>query len=343
MRRTASTLAFCAALALFGAPARAQTIVAQPPIPPPMLLPVLSVDAPIFFQWMPVSPGLQYRVHVTGGPRGVQATQLIAIRYELQISRSAGFTSDVLYDRVVDATTLLFDNGGSNDSSFTRNPEATYGLSDGTYFWRVRALFAGPASRYSEPAQFALRRGVTSPGFNDAGITALHAAGHPIVGKTTLIVAHVASLGSYDISNRIVTFTANGAVIGIARIAELKRGKGIDVSAAWTPTDGPLAAISAQIDGADQDNRNNTITQTLFVASAKPVLTSLTGTLVAQPDGYAIGDASGNVLAVLRSAPGKIDYARWAGMRVEAEGALSASGTDLMLAVTALRKAPPAP
>ena len=143
-------------------------------------------------------------------------------------------------------------------------------------------------------------------------------------------------------------------VIGSAPIPTLYPGadprRSADVSVSWTPAGGPLASIGVQIGGVDQDMRNNTVTQTVYVASETPVSTMLSGTLVrngsslAQKEGWAIADAGGRVVALLSARDGaKVDFASLEGKRVEADGALVARGGDIVLVVTTLRRAADAP
>lgn len=355
MYRYPRALALCAALAVTASAAQGQTTTQprtqspQATISAPFLLPVLGIDAPVLFQWMPVAPASGYRVHITAGRRVVQATTLVAVQYEMQISRNMDFSSDVLYDRIVDSTSFLFENNPAADPYFVRNPEATNGLSDGTYFWRVRALFSGPVSPYSSLGTFTLRRGISSAAVHDVGVTSITLAGTPIVGRKIPIVARVSNLGSFDESGRTIVFAANGVVIGTADIPTLRHGadprRFADMSVTWTPTEGPLAAISVQIGGTvDQDMRNNTVTQTTFVASEKPVVTTLVGKLVAQQGGWAITDAADRVVATLVADGGaKLPFASLSGKRVEAHGGLKAQGADIVLVVTTLTAAPAAP
>lgn len=346
MHRFALALAVWASFALGGVPAQSQMLAPRPaPVSPPFLLPVLGVDAPLLFQWTPVAPIGGYRIHLASGQRSVRATTLVAVHYELQISDRPDVASHVLYDRVVDSTTLLFENNAFADPGFTINQRPAYGLSGGHYFWRVRAVFAGPASAYSTIGSFDLRGGgVTSTAMHDFGIASITIAGRPIVGMTTPIVARVANVGTFDEPATAVIFTANGVVLGRAEVPALGAGAGkqsyVDVSVVWTPKDGPLAAITAQIVGVDQDARNNTATQTVFVASATPFATTLVGKLVASGNGFAVADPEGHVVAALKSRPGvTIDYAGRVGSRVEIDGALSAAGSDLVMVVSAIRPA----
>lgn len=330
-----------ACVALTGADAaHAQSAGRNATISAPIALPVLGVDAPVLFEWTPVAPVGAYRLHVN--TRTAATTTAVAVTYELQISRSADFTIDLLYDRVVPATTYLFENTGDGDSSFVRNPEATNGLSDGRYFWRVRALLGGPASPYSPLSTFNLRRGITSAATHDIGIASLRIAGKPVVGRTTPIVARVANIGSFDEPSSTLAFTANGVLIGTATVPPLGHGSDThrfaDVSVPWTPSAGPLAAIAVQFAGVDQDMRNNTVTQSLYVAPAPVVVTTIAGTLVARGSAYAVVDAHNRPLALLRQrASDTLDYATFVGRTVEVRGELETQGSELILAVSTFR------
>ena len=345
MQRSSRMLVLGAVFALFAAPAAAQTRPAPPaPIAPPSLIRQVSRTAPLTFYWLPVSPGPGYRVGIRGGQRQVQST-LVAVRYQFQILDIED-VNRVLYERFVDSTSLLFLNDGLSDPYFTLNQVPTHPLSAGTYYWRVRAVSAGPVSPYSQLETFTLETGVTTNPLHDLGISTITIAGRPIVGRTAPIVVRVSNLGTFYESGASLDFTANGASIGSADIPPLEPGKHADITVVWTPSDGPLAAITAQVRGhADEDLRNNTVTQSVFVASATPVKTTLVGVLVAKDDGFAIADDNSSILtvALLRANAGsKIDFKRFLNKRVEADGKLRAAGGGLLLDdVTALRAATP--
>lgn len=334
-----SRLGLCAAvaaLALCGT-ARAAAPQSQPPA---LVAPLLTAAAPVLFVWTPVAAGgTGYRLHVQGRPIStVPPGAFIAVQYELQIGDRPDVGSHVLFDRILDSTTLLFDNRNVDGSGFTENQPPGLPLSGGTYYWRVRGLSAGPLTAFSAIGRFVLASGgATSSALHDLGVTSLAIGGRPVVGVTTPVVAHVGDLGSFPERDATLVFTANGLVIGRAVVPPLRPSESANVSVLWTPQRGGLAQIGARLETNDQVATDRTIAQTTFVSSPVPVVTSLTGLLVERDGGYGLADRAGRVVTALRrSGSARVDFASLLGMRVEVNGALSARGSDLVFAVTSI-------
>lgn len=328
---------------LLAAPLALAPAAAAPGVSPPALIaPMIAATAPVLFQWTPVAPVNVYRLHVHGGTRAAAATStIVAVSYEVQISDRPDVGSHVLFDRTVDATTLLFDNRNVDGSGFTDQQMPGTPLAGGTYYWRVRALFAGPSSPYSSIGRFAfVGGGATSTPLHDLGVTSVQLGANPIAGIATPVVVHVADLGTFPETGASVAISANGRVIGRAAIPQLLPGRGVDVSVMWEPDGGGLAQVSAQLEYDDQNAVDNQIAQTTFVATRKPVRTTLVGTLVARQGGYAIADRGGNHVAALEIEDGAhVDFASLVGSRVAATGGLRAHGSDLVLAVRSIAAA----
>ena len=311
MKLLIRALGLCGAFVFVAVAARAQTSPAGRPFSPPTLVYQALTRAPLTFFWHPVAPGPGYRISVSSDRRSVRASTLVAVRYQFQISANPSF-DPVLYDRVVDTNSLLFTNDALSDPGFTVNQIPTHPLSAGTYFWRVRALAGEPVSpflpRYSPIDRFTLDPGVTTTPLHDLGVSAITVAGRAIVGRQTPIVVRVSNLGTFPESGATMVFTANGVPLGQAPIcgaappgarsdacAPLAAGAYVDIAVPWTPSSGPLAAITAQVTGVDEDARNNSVTQSVFVASATPVPTRLSGVVVPHKSGdrndFAIADS----------------------------------------------------
>lgn len=313
---------------------------ASPGIAPPALVaPIVSASAPVLFVWTPVAPANLYRLHVQGTRRTVTATTpIVAVSYEVQIGDRPDVGSHVLYDRVVDSTTLLFDNRNVDGSGFTDQQMPGMPLSGGTYYWRVRALFAGPSSPFSSIGRFAFTGGgATSTPLHDLGVTSLQLGANAIAGIATPVVVHVADLGTFPEAGAHIAISANGRVIGRAAIPQLLPGNGADVSVLWEPETGGLAQLTAQLEYDDQNAVDNQIAQTTFVTTRTPVRTTLVGTLVAQNGTYAIADRAGRRVAALEIAEGAhVDVAALVGTRVAATGGLRARGAELVLSAQAV-------
>ncbi|MBV9440769.1 MAG: hypothetical protein JOZ24_12335 [Candidatus Eremiobacteraeota bacterium] len=350
MQRSLLGLSLAAAVAAAPAAAGAATTpvpTAYAPLSPPSLVaPLSTATAPVLFVWTAVAPATGYRIRVQGGRHVLVSNPLVAVLYEVQISDRPDVGSHVLFDQTVDATTFLFQNDNNGPASgFTQNQPPNQPLSGGRYYWRVRALFAGPSSPYSNVQPFFLTGGgVTQSPFHDLGLTAISIGGKPIVGVTSPIVVRVSDLGKFRESGASLVFTANGEVIGQTRVPDLNAGSFIDVSVPWTPREPALAQVTAQLQYVDQNAANNTITQTLFVASQKPVVTTLAGRLIVESGGFALADRAGRPVATLLAGRGTpIDFGNAVGAQVEVTGALAAHGTGLVMTVSRLSRGVPAP
>jgi hypothetical protein len=310
---------------------------AQASVPPPSLVaPLVTAAAPVLFQWTPVAPAVAYRLHVQGQRRTIGAstvTPIVAVSYEVQIGDRPDVGSHVLYDRVVDTTSFLFDNRNVDGSGFTELQPPGLPLSGGTYYWRVRALFGGPGSAFSSIGRFMLAGGgATSTPLHDLGVTSVVVAASPIAGVGTAVVARVGNLGTFPERDAWLAISANGRTIGRAPVPQLLPGDHVDVSVVWAPQGGGLAQLTAQLEYVDQNSVDDQATQTTFVATRKPVPTTLVGTLVAeQSGGFAIADATGRIVASVRAAEGShVAFAPLVGKRVAVAGTLAALGTGLV-------------
>lgn len=352
MRVFASLAALGPALVLWAAPGAAQTTRPQQnvAISPPVLLapmPMMPATVPVLFQWTPVAAGTGYRLQIRNGSRAAAATTSVAVSYVLQISETRDFRA-VLFERSVDfSTTLLFDNNNVLGSGFTSYQPEGVPLSGGRpYYWRVRAVFAGPTSAWSSPQPFTLNgAGITAPGFSDLALSAITVRTTPFEGVTMPLVVRVSNAGNTAWQTpTTVVVTANGTAIGRAPVPGLRIGEFADVSVQWTPSRGPLATILATIDAADRNAQNNTISQSVFVASVHPVTTTLPGRLVARNGGFALTDGRGRPIASVRARVGSSpDLAAAVDKRVELDGELSAAGSDLIMVVSAIRIVTPIP
>jgi hypothetical protein len=328
----------CALFALAFSPAAAAT--SSPPV---LIAPYTTAVPPVLFTWTPVIPGTVYNLTVGGHTRtsALTTTPVVAVTYELQISDRPDVGGHVLFDQTVDTTSLLFENRNVEGAGFTQFSPPGEPLPGGLYYWRVRA--EAPNAPWSAIGRFILAGGgaSTTP-FHDLGIIGIGLAAVPVAGVTTPLVARVANLGTFPEEGATLVITAEGAVAGRAMIPRLLPGERVNVSVPWTPAGrGGLAQIGARLDYSDQNGVNDVISQAVLVASPQPVRTSLSGTLVHLPGGYALADRSGRIAAVLTFGFGHADPSALTGVAVVADGMLVAHGSGLLLDVTALHRSSP--
>jgi hypothetical protein len=297
-----------------------------------------QVSTPALFQWTALAPGQTFNIGVSRTAKSGRS--IIAVSYELQISDRPDVTSHVLYDTVVDQTSLLFLNG-QNDPGFTSNQPPYTALVGGTYYWRVRGVFAGTGSNFSRIEQFTLAQPGVSGSLHALGLTNLSLAGLARQGSPTSVLVQVRDLGNFPEGNAPLTIYAGGLPIGTANVPQLAPGKSITVSALWTPQTEGLVQISAQLNYSDDNPKAHTIAQTEVVTGAKKRRTTMIGVVGETLGSFFLTDTSSHMVATLtQEKSSSVAFNAFVGARVEVDGYLSTARGDFVFETMTIRRLP---
>jgi hypothetical protein len=326
--------------AVFALLAPSAAVAVAPAVAPPTLLaPVSSarLNPPFLFQWSAISPTQTFNIGVTS--RGTRAGQsVVAVSYELQISDRIDVASHTLYDTIVDQTSYLFLNSQS-DPSFTTNEPPNTPLVGGTYYWRVRGVFAGTASNFSRVGQFTVVGPGISSSIHALGLSAISLAGIARVGSQTLILVQVRDLGNFPENGATLNVLAGGQSIATSDVPQLNPGKQVTISAPWTPQGEGLVQISAQLQYSDDNPKAHSISQSEVVTAAVRRRTSMRGVIAESLGSYSLTDPGGNVFATLTQSRGSsVAFGLFTGQRVEVDGYLSTARGEFILEATAIKK-----
>jgi hypothetical protein len=311
--------------------------------PPTQINPFYSaqVNTPTLFQWTALAPGQTFNIGVSRTAKAGHS--IIAASYELQISDRPDVTSHVLFDTVVDQTSFLFLNS-QNEPGFTSAEPPYTALVGGTYYWRVRGIFAGTGSGFSRIEPFVL----TGPGVNSSlhalGLTSIGLAGVARQGTPTPVLVQVRDLGNFpEGGNAPLTIYAGGQAIGTVNVPTIAVGKSLTVTAIWTPQSEGLVQISAQLNYPDDNPKAHTISQTEVVTGQSRRHTTMVGVVGETLGSYYLSDARSHIVATLTQGQGStVTFSPYVGSRVEVDGYLSTARGDFVFEASAIKRLPAA-
>ena len=285
------------------------------------------------------APGQTFNIGVSRTAKAGHS--IIAASYELQISDRPDVTSHILYDTVVDQTSFLFLNG-QNDPGFTSAEPPYTALAGGTYYWRVRGIFAGTGSLFSRVESFLLAGPGISSSLHALGLTNIGLAGVARQGSPTPVLVQVRDLGNFpEGGNAPLTIYAGGQLIGTVNVPEITVGKSITVSAVWTPQSEGLVQVSAQLNYSDDNPKAHTITQTEVVTGQSRRHTTMIGVVSESLGSYYLRDASSHLVATLTQDKGSnVVFAPYAGARVQVDGYLSTARGDFVFQTDTIKRLP---
>lgn len=343
MRHVIRSAAILALLAPGAASALAPSVA-----PPTLLAPIngARVTAPVLFQWSAISPTQTFNIGIAGreNPYSSRTAKLgksvVAVSYELQISDRIDIQSRVLYDVIIDQTSLLFLNS-AEDPGFTINQPPHTALFGGLYYWRVRGVFAGTASNFSRVSQFTLTQPGISSSIHALGLTAISLAGIARQGSPTLVLVQVRDLGNFPESGAVLNVFAGGQTIGTADVPLLTPGRQLTVSAPWTPQNEGFVQLQAQLQFSDDNPKAHTISQTAVVTAAIKRRTTMIGVISENLGSYFLKDVGGNIFATLTQERGStVPFGLYLNQRVEIDGYLTTARGDFVLEATGIKRLP---
>ena len=295
-----------------------------------------TVSTPALFQWTALAPGQTFNIGVTRTTKSGRS--IIAVSYELQISDRPDVMSHVLFDTVVDQTAFLFLNGQS-DPGFTSNEPPYTALVGGTYYWRVRGIFAGTGSNWTRVETFNLTGPGVSGSLHALGLTGISLADLARQGTPTSVLVQVRDIGNFPEGNAPITIYAGGLPIGTANVPQLVPGKAITVSAPWTPQAEGLVQVSAQLNYSDDNPKAHTISQTEIVTGTKKRRTTMVGVVGESLGSFFLTDASSHMVATLtQEKSSSVAFNAFVGARVQVDGYLSTARGDFVFETMAIRR-----
>lgn len=331
MLRSVSSFALtAAALCAVVASARAQTAPFAYAPPPALTSPIDEQGAavPVIFQWTAVSsPGYPYGVIVQG--RGRMTAPLAAstaINYELQIAEDPGGTR-VLFDVITAAPRYVFFNQNLPNSGFTSLQPPGLALTAGRYWWRVRAISAGPAAPFSQPQAFALRTNATGSQIRDLAVDDVRLSSErPSVQNGTMIFARVLNAGTFVTQPTAVHVSVNGTPLADGMVQFLNPNESVSIAVPWTPSSNGYANVQVRLDTVDDKPSDDSRTLQTFVYKAQAVRTGMTGTIDRRGGDFVLLDRKGRAIASVTSAAGSnIDLESFKGKLVTVTGRIFAS------------------
>jgi hypothetical protein len=313
-----------------------------PAVSPPTLLapvPAFRANPPVLFQWTAISPTQTFNIGVTSRT-GKAGRGVVAVSYELQMSDRIDVDSRVLYDVTLDQTSYLFLNSQS-DSGFTRNQPANTPFAGGTFYWRIRGVFAGTATSWSKVGAFTLVGPGIGSSLHSVGLTGISLAGVARVGTPTIIFVQVRDLGNFPETGATLNVFAAGQRIASADIPQLLPGRQVTISATWTPDHQGLVQLGAQLNYSDDNSRAHTISQTAIVTAPQRRRTSMIGVVGETLGSYHLNNGAGQAIATLTQESGSnVSFGLFTGQRVEVEGYLSTARSDFIFEAITIRRLP---
>jgi len=316
------------------------TLAIAPSVAPATLLAPFNgnkVMPPVLFQWTTISPAQTFVTGITSRT-AKSGNSIVAVSYELQISDRPDVASHVLYDAIVDSNTYLFYNN-TNDPNFTSNEEPNTPLVGGVYYWRVRGVFAGTSSNFSQVQQFVMSQPGVGSTLHALGLTGIALASVARVGSSTIIQVTVRDLGNFPESGGTLNVLVGGQPIASVGVPDLSPGRQATISVPWTPDHEGYVEVAGQLQYSDDDPKSHAISQTEVVTSPPRRKTTLRGILAEQLGSYYLADAGGNSIATLTQARGSnVPFSLLTGQHVRVNGYLYTARNDFVLEATDIQK-----
>lgn len=357
-----------ALLALVPSVAAAVSIFSSLSVAPPSLVTPADnarVTAPVVLQWSALGPQ-SFPLGAFGLPG--KSTPPLQAHYEIELSDRIDLESHLLYDCVVDNPSYIF-NDSFNDPNFTGNYEPQTAFGGGTFYWRVRGLYASPgltpsgiaiataanqvpcSTTIDDPNAPTIVRGVFSPvrsfTLTQPGVSStLHAlamssmtlVGAARQGRPTFVVVQVRDIGNFPESSAVLNVFADGRPIGTADVPPLAPGASITIDTPWTPSRAGAVPIRAELKFSDDLPGAHVRAQTELVNGPERRATTITGIVARAGAKYRLTDVSGRYLADLVEGPGSnANFAAFTGQRVRVDGYLSVSRSNMIFEATGIR------